>query len=67
MHLIPISEDILVNADKISKIEVRRKKGQAAIFVTVEGQTHEVSSNPGELLAELRRSGVDMTKQFFAV
>ncbi len=67
MQLIPISEDVLINPDKISTVEIRRKKGNNTISVTIEGRTHEVSVNPGMLLAELKRVGVDMSKQFFAV
>jgi hypothetical protein len=67
MQLIPISDDILINPDKISTVEIRKRKGSTSIAIVVEGRTHEVTVNPGMLLAELKRVGVDMSKQFFAV
>lgn len=67
MQLIPISEDIFINADKISVVEIRRNKKGNTLSVTVEGKTFDVTVDPGTLLSELRRAGIDMTKQFFAV
>ena len=67
MQLIPISEDVLVNVEKISVVEIRKRKNGKSLSVTVEGKTFEVQVDPGSLLVELKRAGVDMTKQFFSV
>lgn len=67
MQLIPISEDVLVNVEKISVVEIRKKKSGNAIAVVVDGRTFEVTVDAGLLLSELKRAGIDMTKQFFAV
>jgi len=67
MQLIPISDDVLVNVDKISVVEIRKRKTGQALSVTVEGKTFEVTVDPGALLIELKRAGIDMTKQFFSV
>lgn len=63
MKLIKISNEILVNPDKISKVEIRGKK----ILVTVDGETHQVEIPQAQLLIELKNSGVNLNQQFFAV
>jgi hypothetical protein len=67
MQLIPISEDILINPDKISVVEVKKRKAGTIVAVIVDGRTYEATVNTGTLLAELRRAGVDLSNQFFSV
>jgi hypothetical protein len=68
MQLIAISEDVLINPDKISTIQITRSKaGKSKVTIVVDDRTFEVSVAPKELLLELKRTGVDLTEQFFSV
>jgi len=69
MELIEIQEDILINPEKIVSVERKvSKTNSVRITVKMEGgASFEVVSPPMEFLKALNRSGVDLTKQFFAV
>ena len=66
MKFINISDSILINPEKISVIQVVKDKDKSVLSVVVEGKTYTVTKMANELITELHRAGVDLTKQFFA-
>ena len=66
MKLIAISEDVLINPDKISVMQIVKKKNRQVLTVDVEGRTLTVERMAAELIKELNNSGVDLSDQFFA-
>lgn len=68
MELIPISQDVLVNPQRISVVEMRRDvEGNPSIVVVIDGRTYNLNRPPQEFLTQLNKCGVDLSKQFFAV
>ena len=66
MELISISEDVLVNPQRISVVEVVKKKSGTSLRVTVDDRTFTVDKPVKELFAEMNKAGVDLSEQFFA-
>ena len=66
MNLIAISEDILVNPNRISVVEVVKKKSGVNVRITVDDKTFTVDRPVKELFAEMNKAGVDLSQQFFA-
>jgi len=66
MELIAISEDTLVNPDKVSIVEIVRKKDTAVVRITIEGKSLNVDK-PQEFLKAMLKSGVNLNQQFFSV
>ena len=68
MDLIPIADDIMINADLIESIEMRGGKNGKTIVLTVGGKQYIPKIESAELLSHLIRSGVSKSSnQFFAV
>jgi len=66
MELIAISDDTMVNPDKVSIVEIVRKKGSAEVRITVEGK-NLIVEKPKEFLRLMLKSGVDLNQQFFSL
>lgn len=63
MEFIAISDDVLVNPDKISVIE--KRKGR--IVIHIEGQQYIVEKNMAEVVKQLIKNGMkESVEQFFA-
>lgn len=59
MRLIPISGNVLVNPEKISKVEFRNLDGQRVLVVTVDGEPHICEVSPTDLMQDLMKSGME--------
>ena len=64
MNLIKISDTVMVNADMISTIELKKIRGGNSITITVEGRSHVVENK--DVLKDLIKSGINLTEQYFA-
>jgi len=64
MNLIKISDTVLVNADKISAIELKKIRGGNSITLIVEGKSY-ICENPS-IVSDLVKVGINLSEQYFA-
>lgn len=62
--LITIQENVLVNSDMISAVEVRKAGNKNILVVHVGNKTFSATVSPQELLNKLRSLGADSQEQF---
>ena len=53
-----ITEDLMVNSDMISAIEIRSVRDKRILVVHVGNKTHTATVSPEELLAKLKTLGI---------
>ncbi len=68
MDLIPVSKNILVNIDLIESVEIRERKGNKTIVISVGGRQYVPDIDSSEILQQLVKKGSNkLVNQFFAV
>ena len=66
MELVAISENVMINPEKIDSLELRKLKKNEQLILTINGKAHFVKVDVGELLNKLKIIGIDASDQFFA-
>ena len=59
MRLIPITPNVLINPEFISKVEFRDLNGTKVLVVTVDGEPHICQVSPTDLMQDLMKSGME--------
>ena len=59
MRFIKVTEEIMVNSEFISMVEIRKAGKVQNLVLTVEGRQIIVSVDPMELMGELMKSGLE--------
>ena len=68
MDLIPISDNVLINVERIDSIEVRKVKGEKQFILIVGGKSYIPEGNVSDLMKSLITCGASKaTNQFFSV
>lgn len=65
MELIRITEDVLINPERISVVEMRTRRDKKELVVHVDNRTYHVTIPPEELLRQIKAAGIDAYDQFF--
>ena len=66
MELVAISENVMINPEKIESLELRPLNKNEQLIITVNGKSHFVKVGVKELLNKLKIIGIDASDQFFA-
>ncbi len=67
MQLIQLQKNLLVNPDKISSVEVKKRGDHEMVIVTVEGRAITLESGFDAFFNELKKSGMQFNKQFWSI
>lgn len=66
MKLIVISENVLINPQKITSVEQKNIKGKIDTLVIVEGRQYVLEVELGEFIKQLMEAGVEPPSQYWA-
>jgi hypothetical protein len=59
MRLIRITDEIMVNPDFISIVEIKKEGKSQRLYITVENRQIAATVDPMELMTELMKSGLE--------
>ena len=67
MNFIPVTDNEMINADKIVSIKIQEIRGSKKLILMTDNKSFTVDAKHSGILDGLLSSGVNLTKQFTSV